>query len=64
MQIKGIFYFITILLAVSSCSSVKYVDDGSLLLNKVEVKVVGNYDDINVGQLKLTSQKDGKKYIF
>ena len=64
MQIKGIFYFITILLAVSSCSSVKYVDDGSLLLNKVEVKVVGNYDDINVGQLKSYVRQKGNSRWF
>lgn len=64
MQIKGIFYFITILIAVSSCSSVKYVDDGSLLLNKVEVKVVGNYDDINVGQLKSYVRQKGNSRWF
>ena len=64
MQIKGIFYFFSILLTVSSCSSVKYVDDDSLLLNKVEVKVVGKYDDINAGQLKSYVRQKGNSRWF
>lgn len=37
---------------VASCSSTKYVDDGSFLLNKVEMKIDGTYPDINTSQLK------------
>lgn len=37
---------------VASCSSTKYVDDGSFLLNKVEMKTDGTYPDINTSQLK------------
>ena len=52
MHLKKYFYIISCAFMVASCSSTKYVDDGSFLLNKVEMKTDGTYPDINISQLK------------
>ena len=49
---------------MASCSPVKYVADGDFLLNKVEVKADGDYDDINLSQLKSYVRQRGNSRWF
>ena len=64
MQIRTYIYIIIGVLAVASCSTTKYVDDGSFLLNKVDVRTDGNYADVNPSQLKSYVRQRGNSRWF
>lgn len=64
MHLKHYIYIIIGVVAMASCSPVKYVTDGDFLLNKVEVKADGDYDDINLSQLKSYVRQRGNSRWF
>ena len=64
MHLKHYIYIIIDVVAMASCSPVKYVADGDFLLNKVEVKADGDYDDINLSQLKSYVRQRGNSRWF
>lgn len=64
MQIKVFIYSIICSVAVVSCSTTKYVEDGSYLLNKVEVKTDEDRADVNLSQLKSYVRQKGNSRWF
>lgn len=64
MHFRTYIYIIICVFVVASCSTTKYVDDDSFLLNKVELKADGKYDDINASQLKSYVRQKGNSRWF
>ena len=64
MQVKVFIYIIICSMTVISCSPTKYVDDGSYLLNKVEVKTDEERPDVNLSQLKSYVRQKGNSRWF
>lgn len=64
MHFRTFIYLIIGTFFVASCSTTKYVDDDSFLLNKVEVKADGNYPDVNTSQLKSYVRQRGNSRWF
>ncbi|MGN0281924.1 MAG: BamA/TamA family outer membrane protein [Prevotella sp.] len=64
MRFRTYLYIIIGVVVLASCSTTKFVDDGSYLLNKVEVKADGKCDDVNLSQLKSYVRQRGNSRWF
>lgn len=57
-------YIVIVLLLLAACAPTKYVADGEQLLDDVRLAVVGDYPDINTGQLKSYVRQNGNSRWF
>ena len=59
-----LYIYILLLIAMSSCSSTKYVTDGNYLLDNVNVEVDGKYMDINMDMMRARVRQNGNSRWF
>lgn len=59
-----LYIYILLLIAMSSCSSTKYVTDGNYLLDNVNVEVDGKYMDIDMDMMRARVRQNGNSRWF